>query len=103
MAMADGRISREEEILIASVMKREGLSLDDVKKCLDSNIVYPTDVETRCKYLADMLALMIADGKIDDNELMLYKVTARALDLEKEAAVLLDAAIQAINKRNEGI
>ena len=101
MAMADGQISKEEEYLIASIMKREGLSIDDVKKCLDSNIVYPTDVETRCKYLADMLALMIADGKIDDNELIYFKITARALDLEKEANVLLDAAIQTINKRNE--
>ena len=101
MAMADGRISKEEEFLIASIMKREGLSIDDVKKCLNSNIVCPADVETRCKYLADMIALMVADGKIDDNELMFFNVTARALNLEKEADVLISAAIQAVNKRSE--
>ena len=102
MAMADGQISKEEEIIIAAICKREGLTIDDVRKCLNSNIVYPTDTDTRRKYLVDMLAVMVADGKIDENELMFFKVAARALGFQEyEADVLVQAAIEAANKHNE--
>ena len=102
MAMADGQISKEEEILIAAICKREGLTIDDVKKCFDSNITYPANADTRKKYLVDMLAIMVADGKIDDNELMFFKVTARALGFQdREADVLVQAAIRTVNQRSE--
>ena len=102
MAMADGQISKEEEILIAAICKREGLTIDDVKKCLDSSIVYPTDADTRKKYLVDMLAIMVADGRIDDNEVLFYKITARALGFQdRESDTLLQAAKDAVNECRE--
>ena len=98
MALADGHISQEEKVLVAAICKREGLTMEDVTKCLDCNIVYPTDADTRRKYLIDMLAVMVADGVIDDNEVLFFKVTARALNLEQEAKALIISAQQAINK-----
>lgn len=98
MAMADSKISEEEKVVIAAICKREGINADDMRKCLDQDIIYPTDISTRRKYLSDMLVVMIADGEIDENELLFFRITARAMGMQNEAEILINSAEQAINK-----
>lgn len=96
LAMADGKLEKSELAAIAAVCSREGLSETDLKKCIENpgSIEFnpPKDDETKIKYLRDMVLLMMCDGNIDDNEVLVCKLTAEALGFKHEVidAMVLD-------------
>lgn len=83
LAGADGKVTQDELMLIASVASREKLTQEQFDALLEypSSIpfVLPEDEETKKRYLTDMVALMTIDGEMDDNELALCKVYANFL------------------------
>lgn len=102
--MADGKIEKSELGAIAAVCSREGLTDEDMKKCLENpnsiQFVPPTDDHTRLRYLRDMVLLMMCDGNIDENEMVVCKVTAEALGYRHEVidAMILDIIADLKNK-----
>ena len=97
LALSDGKLSETEKEAIGLICQREGLTPNDLKKALEevrsTEHVFPSDNETKVRYLMDMVALMMVDGDIDDNELALCKVTARAMGYREE---VIDAMMQDI-------
>lgn len=96
LSMVDGDSSKVESALIATIAHREGLTKKDFEECLTNlpsiEYVIPKDNETKVKYLKDMVALMMCDGDIDDNELSLCKITAKMFGYREEVidAMMLD-------------
>ena len=89
LSLADGHISEEEKAMVADICRREGLSADDLKRAIESlnpneAHVFPTDDDTKVRYLMDMVCLMMVDGDIDEKELVLCKITARAMGFRAE-------------------
>ena len=100
LAAADGKIEKEELMAIVAVCKREGISEQELKKFLDDpssiEFVAPKDDASKIKLLKDMVCIMLADGDINDNEMILCKLTAEALGYKKEVidAILLDIIVE---------
>lgn len=94
LSMADGKVEKTELAAIAAVCSREGLTENDLQKCLNNpdsiKFVPPTDDNTRLKYIKDMVLLMMSDGNIDKNEMLVCKLTAEALGYKHE---VIDAMI----------
>lgn len=88
LSMADGKVEKPELAAIAAICSREGLTEDDLQKCLNNpdsiNFVPPTDDKTRLRYIQDMVLLMMSDGDIDENEMLVCKLTAEALGYKHE-------------------
>ncbi len=98
LALSDGEISEVEKAAIDLVCQREGLTPSDLKKAIselkpNAEHVFPSDADTKIRYLMDMVALMMVDGDINANELVLCKVCARAMGYREE---VIDAMIQDI-------
>lgn len=97
LAMADGKVEKSELAAIAAVCSREGVSESEIKNFLDNpdsvDFVPPTDHQTKVQYLKDMCALMMIDGNIDKNEVVLCKLTAEALGFRHE---VIDAMVSDI-------
>ena len=78
-------------------MSREGLSEDDLQKCLDNpgdiKFVAPDTDAKKLRYISDMVMLMMVDGDLDDKEFILCKATAEALGYRHE---VIDAMILGI-------
>ena len=83
LALADGTASESELALIASIASREKLTEDEVQNLIQNpssiKITLPEDEETQKRYLTDMVALMMIDGELDDNEVALCKLYAITL------------------------
>jgi uncharacterized tellurite resistance protein B-like protein len=96
LTMADGKIEKSELASIAAVCSREDISDSDFKKCLENpesiEFIAPKDDKTRLRYLTDMVLLMMSDGNIDENEMVICKMTAEALGYRHEVidAMILD-------------
>ena len=88
LALADGQVGDAEANVIAVICQREGISDSDVKRCINNPDAVksrlPKDHETKVKYLKDMILLMICDGDINKDELVLCKAMAQTLGLSKE-------------------
>lgn len=106
LSMADGVVQKSELAAIAMICDREGISEEELRRCLGNpdsiSFVAPKDLETRIKYLKDMVFLMMCDGDMDDNEMRICRLTAEALGFRKEVieALILDICVdvsQAIN------
>lgn len=98
LALSDGKLSEVEKEAIGLICQREGLTPDDLKKALsevrpNTEHVFPSDDETKVRYLMDMVALMMIDGDINTNEFVLCKVAARAMGYRDE---VIDAMMQDI-------
>jgi uncharacterized tellurite resistance protein B-like protein len=97
LAMADGKVEKSELAAIAAVCSREGIDESEIKKLLDNpdsvDFVPPTDHMTKVQYLKDMCALMMIDGNIDKNEVVVCKLTAEALGFRHE---VIDAMVKDI-------
>ncbi|MBP5584543.1 MAG: TerB family tellurite resistance protein [Bacteroidales bacterium] len=80
LSLIDGEIHENEKLMIAAIATREGISDREFKNMLEgkdnTKFTIPEDLETREKFLKDMVALMMVDGKIDEKELALCKLTA---------------------------
>ena len=98
LALSDGKLSEAEKEAIELICQREGLAPNDLKKAIsevryDAEHVFPSDNETKVRYLMDMVALMMVDGDINANEFVICKVAARAMGYREE---VIDAMIQDI-------
>ncbi len=97
LAMADGKVEKSELAAIAAVCSREGIEESEIKNLLDNpesvDFVPPTDHQTKVQYLKDMCALMMIDGNIDKNEVVVCKLTAEALGFRHE---VIDAMVSDI-------
>ena len=94
VAFADGKIEDSELASIAIVMSREGMTENDLERCMKHpkgiTFTQPSTDEERLRYLTDMVLVMMSDGDIDHNEMMLCKATAIALGYRHE---IIDALI----------
>ena len=88
LAHADGVVDQSELAAIAMVMQRDGLTDADFKRCIEDpksiNYQIPASDRERNLYLADMIMLMLADGDINKNELLLCKLTAVSLGFKHD-------------------
>ena len=96
LSLADGTVEKSELAAISAVCSREGLTENDLKKCLKNpaSIHYevPKDHNTRLRYLQDMVLLMMSDGNFDKKEMATCKMAAEALGYRPEVidAMILD-------------
>ena len=83
LAMADGRLTDSELAVILAVASRENISPDDLNRVIEDpdsvTIDLPEDEDTKLAYLRDMVAMMMVDGELDEQELAICKVYAMAL------------------------
>lgn len=80
LSNVDGFFHQNEMELVAAIAHREGLSQEEFENLVlgkdKTPFTIPEDSATKEKYLKDMVALMMVDGHIDENELSLCKMTA---------------------------
>lgn len=83
LALADGKASESELALIAAIAAREELTQEQLDNLIENpdsvKIELPEEEEIKKRYLADMVSLMMVDGDMDDNELVLCKLYAVTL------------------------
>ena len=94
VAAADGVIEKTELAGIAAIVAREGISADDLERCIKHpekiKPVMPKSDEEKVRYIQDMVGLMMIDGSIDANEMLVCKLTAEAFGYQSE---IVDAII----------
>lgn len=107
LMLADGKIEKQELASIAAVCSREGLTKADLKRCLESpesiDFVPPANDLQRIQYLKDMVLLMMSDCNIDENEMLVCKMTAEALGFKHEVIDAMILNIIAELKKELGI
>lgn len=83
LASADEKITDSEMAVLIAVATRENLTPEEFNKVMDDpdsvNITLPEDEETKLAYLRDMVAMMMIDGELDEQELAICKLYAMAL------------------------
>ena len=83
LAMADGKLTDSELAVILAVASRENISPDDLNKVIEDpdsvTINLPDDEDTKLAYLRDMVAMMMVDGELEEQELAICKIYAMAL------------------------
>lgn len=83
LASADGRFTDSEMAVLLAVASREQISPEDFDRLMEDpdsvNIVLPEDEDSKLAYLRDMVAMMMIDGELDEQELAICKLYAIAL------------------------
>ena len=83
LAAADGKVTDSELAVLLAVASREDISPDDFNRVIEDpdsvTIDLPEDEDTKLAYLRDMVALMMVDGELDEQELAICKIYAMAL------------------------
>ena len=83
LASADEKITDSEMAVLIAVATRENLTPEEFNKVMDDpdsvNITLPEEEETKLAYLRDMVAMMMIDGELDEQELAICKLYAMAL------------------------
>jgi uncharacterized tellurite resistance protein B-like protein len=83
LASADGRFTDSELAVLLAVASRENITPDEFNRVMedpDSIIIdLPEDEDTKLAYLRDMVAMMMVDGELDEQELAICKIYAMAL------------------------
>lgn len=83
LAMADGRLTDSELAIILAVASRENITPEGLTRVIDDpdsvDITLPDDEDTKLAYLRDMVAMMMVDGELDEQELSICKLYAMAL------------------------
>lgn len=98
LALADGKATESELALIASIASREELTQDQLDHLIEHpdtvHIELPENDEQKLQYIQDMVALMMIDGDLDDNELAMCKIYAIMLGYESSIVekMVLDIA-----------
>lgn len=86
LALADGKASESELALIAAIASREEISQEELDNLIDHpdqvKIELPEEEDEKLRYLEDMVALMMIDGELDDQELAMCKLYAITLGYE---------------------
>ena len=83
LAAADGRLTDSELAVLLAVASRENITPDDFNRVIEEpdsvTIDLPEDEDTKLAYLRDMVALMMVDGELEEQELAICKIYAMAL------------------------
>ena len=83
LAAADGKVTDSELAVLLAVASRENITPDDFNRVIEDpdsiTIDLPEDEDTKLAYLRDMVALMMVDGELDEQELAICKIYAMAL------------------------
>ena len=83
LAAADGRLTDSELAVLLAVASRENISPDDFNRVIEDpdsvTIDLPEDEDTKLAYLRDMVALMMVDDELEEQELAICKIYAMAL------------------------
>lgn len=83
LASADGRFTDSEMAVLLAVASREQISPEDFDRLMEDpdsvDIVLPEDEDSKLAYLRDMVAMMMIDGELDEQELAICKLYAIAL------------------------
>ena len=83
LAAADGRLTDSELAVLLAVASRENISPDEFNRVIEDpdsvTIDLPEDEDTKLAYLRDMVALMMVDGELEEQELAICKIYAMAL------------------------
>lgn len=83
LAAADGRITDSELAVLLAVASRENISPEDFSNVIENpdsvSIELPEDEDTKLAYLRDMVAMMMVDGELDEQEMAICKLYAMAL------------------------
>lgn len=86
LALADGTADEKELALIAAVASRENLTEEQLNNLIENpdtvHVELPEDEDSKKRYLTDMVALMMADGVMDDNEMAMCKLYAITLGFD---------------------
>lgn len=83
LASADDKVTDSEMAVLLAVASRENITPEEFNKVIDDpdsvNIVLPEDEDTKLAYLRDMVAMMMIDGELDEQEMAICKLYAMAL------------------------
>jgi len=83
LAMADNRLTDSELAVILAVASREKVTPDELNQVIENpesvKITLPEDEDSKLAYLRDMVAMMMVDGELDEQELSICKIYAMAL------------------------
>ena len=98
LALADGKATESELALIASIASREEITQEELDNLIDHpdkiKISLPEDDDQKLRYLEDMIALMMIDGDLNDQEMAMCKLYAITLGFESDTVekMILDIA-----------
>jgi uncharacterized tellurite resistance protein B-like protein len=83
LAAADGRVTDSELAVLVAVASRENITPEEFNNVIENpdsvTIALPEDEDTKLAYLRDMVAMMMVDGELDEQELAICKIYAMAL------------------------
>lgn len=83
LASADERITDSEMAVLLAVASRENITPEQFSQVMEDPdsvaITLPEDEDTKLAYMRDMVALMMIDGELDEQELAICKLYAMAL------------------------
>lgn len=83
LAAADGHLTDSEMAVVLAVASRENITPEEFDQVVDNpdsvTIALPEDEDTKLAYLRDMVALMMIDGELEEQEMAICKIYAMAL------------------------
>lgn len=83
LAAADGHMTDSELAVLIAVASREDITPEQFNNVIENpdsvSITLPEDEDTKLAYLRDMVAMMMVDGELDEQELAICKIYAMAL------------------------
>ena len=83
LASADERLTDSELAVLLAVASRENVTPEEFNNVIENpdgvTIELPQDEDTKLAYLRDMVAMMMVDGELDEQELAICKIYAMAL------------------------
>ena len=83
LAAADDRFTDSELAVLLAVASRENITPDEFNNVMENpdsvTINLPEDEDTKLAYLRDMVAMMMVDGELDEQELAICKIYAMSL------------------------
>lgn len=86
LASADERFTDSELAVLLAVASRENISPEEFNRVMENpdsvDIVLPEDEDTKLAYLRDMVAMMMIDGELDEEEMAICKLYAMALGFQ---------------------
>ena len=72
LAAADGHLTDSELAVVLAVASRENITPEEFDQVVDNpdsvTIALPEDEDTKLAYLRDMVALMMIDGELEEQE-----------------------------------
>ena len=100
-ALADGKIDEAEKAMLAIVVKREGITEKEITEALNgkkAEYTIPEDMATRERYLRDIVAMMVVDGNINEEELKVCLLAAKSFgfSLEQAKEIIAQGAASAL-------